>query len=48
MQDYKQAAATLERHLEISVIGTDRIGVLAAGPDSAGFCRTGTGGFRVK
>ena len=28
-------------------LGIDRIGVLAAGPDSAGFCRTGTGGFRV-
>ena len=41
----------------IMVIGTDRIGLLAAGPDLAGFrskirlagfCRTGTGGFRVK
>ena len=38
-------------------IRTDRIGLLAAGPDLAGFrskirlaevCRTGTGGFRVK
>ena len=28
-------------------LGTDRIGVFAAGPDSAGFCRTGTDGFRV-
>ena len=28
-------------------LGIDRIGVLAAGPDSAGFCRTETGGFRV-
>ena len=27
---------------------THRIGLLAAGPDHAGFCRTGTGGFRVK
>ena len=31
-----------------SQVGTDRIGLLAAGPDLAGFCRTGTGGFRVK
>ena len=43
--------------MSIMVIGTDRIGLLAAGPDLArfrskirlaGFCRTGTGGFRVK
>jgi len=31
-----------------SQVGTDRIGLLAAGPYLAGFCRTGTGGFRVK
>ena len=31
-----------------SELGTDRIGLFAAGPDLAGFCRTGTGGFRVK